>query len=51
MSDHHGLWQVFSKNKNNRKHTYTWKLNKALFNDNLVKEEIKKENKERLFKI
>jgi hypothetical protein len=28
-------------NKTNRKHTYTWKLNNALLNDNLVKEEIK----------
>ena len=26
--------------------TYTWKLNNALFNDNLVKEEIKKEIKD-----
>ena len=29
-------------NKTNRKHTYTWKLNNALLNDNLVKEEMKK---------
>jgi hypothetical protein len=28
-----------------RKHTYTWKPNNALLNDNLVKEEIKKEIK------
>ena len=28
------------------KHTYTWKLNNILLNDNLVKEEIKKEIKE-----
>jgi exonuclease III len=33
---------VLNSNKNNRKHTYTWKLNNALLNDNLVKEEIKK---------
>ena len=32
--------------QNNRKHTYTWKLNNALLNDNLVKEEIKKEIKD-----
>jgi hypothetical protein len=31
-----------------RKLTYTWKLNKALLNDNLVKEEIKKEIKDLL---
>jgi hypothetical protein len=32
-------------NKNNGKHTYIWKLNNALLNDNLVKEDIKKEMK------
>ena len=37
---------VFSNNINNRKHTYTWKLYNTLFNDNLVKEEIKKEIKD-----
>jgi exonuclease III len=42
LSDHHGLRLVLNSNKNNRKHTYTWKLNNALLNDNLVKEEIKK---------
>jgi endonuclease/exonuclease/phosphatase (EEP) superfamily protein YafD len=42
LSDHHGLRLVFNTNKNNRKHTYTWKLNKALLSDNLVNEEIKK---------
>jgi exonuclease III len=36
LSDHHGLRLVFNNNKNNRK------LNNALVNDNLVKEEIKK---------
>ena len=41
LSDHHGLRLVFNSNKNNRKHTYTWKLINTLFNDNLVKEEIK----------
>jgi hypothetical protein len=32
--------------ENKRIHTYTWKLNNTLFNDNLVKEEIKKEIKD-----
>jgi hypothetical protein len=32
---------VFNSNKNNRKLTYTWKLNNVLFNDNFVKEERK----------
>ena len=32
--------------KNNRKPTYTWKLNNILLNENLVKEEIKKEIKD-----
>jgi hypothetical protein len=44
LSDYHGLRLVF--NNNNRKSIYTWKLNKALLNDNLVKEEIKKEIKD-----
>ena len=30
----------------NEKHAYTWKVNNALLNDNLVKEEIKKEIKD-----
>ena len=37
---------VFNSSKNYRKPTYTWKLNNAPLNDNLVKEEIKKEIKE-----
>jgi hypothetical protein len=41
-SDQHGLRLILNTNKNNGKHTYTWKLNNALLNDNLVKEEIKK---------
>jgi hypothetical protein len=32
---------IFNSNKNNRKPTYAWKLNKALLNDNLVKKETK----------
>jgi len=45
LSDHHGLNLVFNNN-NGRMPTYTWKLNNALLNDNLVKEEIKKENRD-----
>jgi hypothetical protein len=48
LSDHHRLRLVLITNKNNGKHTYTWKLNNTLFNDNLVKEEIKKEIKDTL---
>ena len=43
LSDHPGLRLALNSNKNNRKHTYIWKLNNTLLNDNLVKEEIKKE--------
>jgi hypothetical protein len=43
LSDHHELRLVLNCNKNNRKHTYTWKLNNSLFNHNLVKEEVKRE--------
>ena len=43
LSDHHRLRLVFNNNKNNRKPTYTWKLNNALLSDNLVKEKIRKE--------
>ena len=42
LSDHHRLRLVFNNNKNNRKPTYTWKLNNVLLNDNLVKEKRKK---------
>jgi hypothetical protein len=42
LSDHHRLRLDFNNNINNRKPTYTWKLNNALLNENLVKEEIKK---------
>jgi hypothetical protein len=44
LSYHHRLRLVFN-NINNRKPTYTWKLNNTLLNDNLVKEEIKKKLK------
>ena len=46
LSDHHGLRLIFNNNINNRKPTFTWKLNNTLLNDNLVKEEIKKEIKD-----
>jgi hypothetical protein len=42
LSDHHGLSLVYNNSKNNKKPTYTWKLNNPLLNDNLVREEIKK---------
>jgi hypothetical protein len=45
-TDHYGLRLVFNSNKNNREPKYTWKLNNALLNNNLVKEEIKKEIKD-----
>jgi hypothetical protein len=41
LSDHHGLRLIFNNNINN-----TLKLNNTLLNDNLVKEEIKKEIKD-----
>ena len=42
LSDHHEPRFVFSNNKNNKKPTYTWKLNNDLLDDSLVREEIKK---------
>ena len=45
LTDHHGILLVLNTNKNIGKHTYTWKLNNTLLNDNLVKEEITKEIK------
>jgi hypothetical protein len=42
FSDHHGPRLIFNNNKNNRKPTYTRKLNNGLPSDNLVKEEIEK---------
>jgi len=44
--DHHGLRLLFKNNKNDRKPSYIWKLNKDLLNDNLVREEIMKEIKD-----
>jgi hypothetical protein len=45
LSDPHGLRLVLNINKNNRKSKYPWKLNNSLLNENLVREEIKKEIK------
>jgi hypothetical protein len=41
LSDHYGLKLEFN-NRNNRKQTYSWKLNSFLLNDHWGKEEIKK---------
>jgi hypothetical protein len=43
LSDQHIKRMVFNNYKNYRKPTYTRKLNNTLLNDNLVKEEIKKD--------
>ena len=45
LSDHQGLRLIFNNNITNRKSTFPWKLKNTLLNDNLVKEEIKKEIK------
>ena len=42
VSDHYEVKVVFNSNRNNRKPTYTWKLNNTLLNDTLAKEEIRK---------
>jgi len=42
LGEQHGLKLVFNNNTE-RTPTHTWKMNNALLNDNLVKEEIKKE--------
>jgi hypothetical protein len=46
LSDHHELRLIFNNNINNRKTTFTWKLNNTLLNDPLIKEGIKKEIKD-----
>jgi hypothetical protein len=46
LSDHHGLRLIFNISINNRKPTFTWKLNNTLLYENLVKEEIKKKIKD-----
>ena len=49
LSDHYGVRVVFNGNKNNRRPTYTWRLNNTLPNDTLAKEEIKKEIRDFLY--
>jgi hypothetical protein len=46
LSDHNGLRLIFNNSINNRKPTFAWKLKNTLLNDNLVKDEIKKEIKD-----
>jgi hypothetical protein len=46
LSDHHRLRLIFNNNINNRNPRLMWKLNNTLLNDNLIKEEIKKEIKD-----
>jgi hypothetical protein len=46
LSDHHRLRLIFNNNINNGKPIFTWKLNNTLFNDSLVKDEIKTEIKD-----
>jgi hypothetical protein len=46
LSGYHGLTVIFNNNINNKNPTFMWKLNNTLLNDNLVKEEIKKEIKD-----
>jgi exonuclease III len=45
LSDHHEIRLIFNNSINNRKPTFTWKLNNTLLNDTLVKEELKKKLK------
>jgi hypothetical protein len=45
LSHHHGL-KVDFNDRNNRKPTYSWKLNNSLLNDHWVKDKIKKEIKD-----
>jgi hypothetical protein len=46
LPDYLGLRLIFNNNINKRNPTYMWKMNNTLLNDNLVKEEIKKEIKD-----
>jgi hypothetical protein len=46
LSDHLGLRPIFNNNINNRKPTFTWKLNNTLLNDTLVKEGMKEKIKD-----
>ena len=51
LSDHHGLRLIFNNNINNRLPTETRKLSNTLLNDNLVKEEIKKRERVKTFRV
>ena len=42
LLNHHRLRLDFNNNKNNRKLTYSCKLNNSLLNDDMIREEIKK---------
>jgi hypothetical protein len=46
LSDYHRLRLFFNNNLNNRKPKYKGKLKNTLLNDNLAKDEIKKEIKD-----
>ena len=46
LSDHHALRLIFNNKINNRKPTFTWKLNNTLLNYTLLKEGIKQEIKD-----
>ena len=46
LPDHHGLKLIFNIKMNIRKPTFRWKKKNTRINDNLVKEEIKKEIKD-----
>ena len=46
LLDHHGLRLDFNNNKNNRKPTYSRKLNSSILNYHLVREDIKKDIKD-----
>jgi hypothetical protein len=39
LPDHHGLRLIFNNNINNRKPTFTWKLNKTPLNDTWSRKE------------
>jgi hypothetical protein len=45
LSDHQGLMLIFNNSINNRKPTFTLKVNNTVLNDTLVNEEIKNEMK------
>jgi hypothetical protein len=46
LSNHHGLRMIFNYKINNRKSTFTWKLDNTILNDTLVREGIKKKKED-----